>query len=285
MTRHLLILAILLATSGTSRSQSNVLGMASALENDSLLYATGFRLIGTNVEKLLSPGSADSVLVANKEIVRRLKCKIIMCNVLFPGRIKIAGPDVKEAEVLAYLEDVLKRAQLLGVPNLILGSGGARRLPDDYDKVKAKADFIVLAQKMARLAKKYDVTIMLENLNSTETNFLTRLRDAADVVRKVAHPGFRLNADIYHMLKEDESPDEIRNAKGLISYCEIAEENGRTLPGVEKENFVPYLAALQDIGYKGPIIIEGRSKSLEEDVPRAYTYLRSQLDEAARDRR
>ncbi len=281
MIRLLFILTIFLSVSMSSLAQSNQLGMATSLENDSLLYASGFKLIGTSVEALLSPTSADSEVVGRQELVRSLKCKVIMCNVLFPARIKIAGPDVNESEVLSYLEGVLKRAGMMGVPNLILGSGGARRLPDNYDKEKAKGEFTLLAGKMARLAKQYNVTIMLENLNSTETNFLTRLSDAADVVRKVNHPSFRLNADIYHMLKEDESPQEIIKAKGLIRYCEIAEKDGRTLPGVKGEDFVPYLRALNDIRYQGPMIIEGRSDDLAHDLPRAYDYLRKQLEEAS----
>jgi sugar phosphate isomerase/epimerase len=135
-----------------------------------------------------------------------------MCNVLFPGTLKIAGPEVEEKKVLDYLQAVLVRAREAGVKHLILGSGGARKLPDDYDKEKANADFAVLCRKMATAAKAKGITIILENLNSTETNFLNKLSEAAAVVRAVDHPSFRLNADIYHMLKEGESPDEIRKA-------------------------------------------------------------------------
>lgn len=281
--RNIVISACLFfASVNLSFAQRNPMGMATALENDSLLYAAGFRLIGTTVENLISPSMPDSVFSQKAELVRSLRCKVIMCNVLFPGRIKIAGPEVKEEEALTYLESVLARAKKVGVPNLILGSGGARRLPDDYDKEKAKFDFIPLAKKMAALAQQYGITIILENLNHTETNFLNKLKDAAEVVRKVNHPNFRLNADIYHMMKEDESPDEIVNAGKLIVYCEIAEEEGRTLPGVHKQDFTPYLAALNKIGFRGPIIIEGSSRDLSTDVPMAFSYLSSQFQEVSR---
>lgn len=277
MRKQLLLLNIFLLSAVLIYAQRNPLGMATALENDSLLYATGFRLIGTTVDNLISPAIPDSVFARKIEAVGKLRCKVFMCNVLFPGRIKIAGPDVKEQEVLSYLESVLARAKKAGVSNLILGSGGARRLPEGYDKEKAKNDFIPLAKKMATLARRFDVTIILENLNHTETNFLNTLKDAADVVRMVDHPNLRLNADIYHMMMEDESPEEIVKAANLIVYCEIAEEEGRTLPGTQSQNSRPYLKALKKINFKGPVMIEGNSKDLAGDLPIAFSYLASEL--------
>jgi sugar phosphate isomerase/epimerase len=255
------------------------LGMVTDLENDSLLYAAGFRLIGTTVGSTISPSLSEEEFAANLRKIKKLKSKLYMCNVLFPGSLKIAGPDVDETKVLAYLTSVLGRAQKAGVKHLILGSGGARRLPDDYDKEKAKAEFAALAGKMAMAAKPYGITIILENLNSTETNFINKLSDAADVVRRVGQPNFKLNADIYHMLKEGEAPEEIRKAGDVIIYSEIAEKEGRTLPGVAGENFRPYLQALKDIKFSGPLIIEGKVGDMAVDVPQAFRFLSAQLKE------
>lgn len=256
-----------------------VLGMVSNLENDSLLHAAGFRVIGTSVGSLISPSLSEEVFQQNLAKLASLKCSLYMCNILFPASLKIAGPEVDEIKVLDYLEAVLQRASKAGIKQLILGSGGARGLPKGFDAEQAKTGFVLLARKMAVAAQKHNVTIILENLNSTETNFLTTLREAADVVRKVAHPSFRLNADIYHMLKEGESPDEIRKAGDLIVYSEIAEKEGRTLPGVAGDDFRPYLQALKDIGFKGFILVEGNMKAIQEDAPKAYAALMQQLRE------
>jgi sugar phosphate isomerase/epimerase len=274
------LLFLFLFTSQVFAQKLPTLGMVAALEADSLLHAAGFRLLGTTVSSTISPSLSEEEFAANLQKIKALKSRLYMCNVLFPGSLKIAGPAVEEEKVLHYLEAVLARAKKAGVKHLILGSGGARRLPDDYDKEKAKNEFATLARKMAITAKRYRITIILENLNSTETNFLNKLSDAADVVRQVAHPSFRLNADIYHMLKEGESPEEIRKAGDLIVYAEIAEKEGRTLPGVAGEDFRPYLTALKDIRFKGPILIEGRVNNLQADVPKAYAYLSNQLKEA-----
>lgn len=282
MKKRLFVCKLFLLLFSVSHLQAQnipALGMVSGLEHDSLLYAAGFRLMGTTVGSTISPSLSKEELAANLQKIKHLRTKLYMCNVLFPGRLKIAGPEVHEEKVLTYLKGVLERANMAGVEHLILGSGGARRLPDGYDKEKAKAEFALLSRQMAKAAKTYGVTIILENLNSTETNFLNKLGDAADVVRRVNHPNFKLNADIYHMLKEDESPEEIRKAGDLIIYSEIAEKEGRTLPGVAGADFRPYLQALKDIKFKGPIIIEGKVEEMSADVPRAFRFLSAQLQE------
>lgn len=271
--------SLFIAIKGSSQTLPT-LGMASSMDNDSLLYASGFRLIGESVNKILSPALSKEQFAANVKRVKGTKCKVYMCNVLFPASMKIAGPNVDEKKVLGYLDTVASNAKKAGIPVLVLGSGGARKLPENYDKEFAKAEFSKLARKMAEIAKKHKITIVLENLNSTETNFLNTLRDAADVVNRVNHPSFRLNADIYHMMKENESPQEIIKAKKIIVYCEVAEKDDRTLPGVKGDNFRPYFSALQAIKYKGPILIEGRVKDLKTDAPIAYYSLMNQLRES-----
>ena len=270
----------LLSSYSASCQKIPALGMATSLDNDSLIFASGFRLIGTTVSDLISPKITEDDFKQKLEKVKALRCSVIMCNVLFPQTLKIAGPDVEEQPVLEYLHKVSARAKQMGIRNLILGSGGARRLPDNYDKAEAMRKFAVLGKKMADVVSQYGVTLILENLNSTETNFINTLKDAASIVRAVDHPNFRLNADIYHMMKENESPEEIVQAGRLIVYCEIAEKENRTLPGVKGEDFMPYFQALKKIKYSGPILIEGRSENLAQDVPKAFNYLTAMLKKA-----
>jgi sugar phosphate isomerase/epimerase len=256
------------------------LGIASPLANDSVLYSSGFKLIGESVSRMVSPRLSEEQFQKNIKLVKAAKCEVYMCNVFFPGDMKIAGDQVNEKVVLGFADTVFNRASKLGLTAIVLGSGAARKLPEGYDKKKAQQDFVILGKKLANLAQKHGVKIFLENLNSTETNFITSLKDAAIIVKQINHPNFRLNADIYHMLKENESPQEIINAGSIIEYCEIAEKDERTAPGVKGDDFVPYLKALKAIGFKGPIFIEGRWNNMAKEAPAARAYLENQLKEA-----
>jgi sugar phosphate isomerase/epimerase len=255
------------------------LGIVSRLEQDSLVYASGFRVIGESVGRMLSPSLTEEKFQQNVELIKKAKCKLYLCNVFFPGTIKIAGPDVDQKRVLSYADTVLSRARQAGILFIILGSGGPRRIPDSFDKEKAKAGFIILCKKLAALAGKYDVKIALESLQSSETNFLNTVKEAAEIVRGVNHPNFRLNADIFHMMRENESPQSIIDAADILGHCEIAEKQTRSMPGVQGDDFKPYLRALRRANYTGCIFIEANSTNLNNDVPLSYKYLRRQLEE------
>lgn len=277
---NILIITLIITTIAAAAQPLPRLGFAGSLDDDELLYDAGFRMIGESVSKLLSPSLSEADFRKNLAAIKQAKCKVYMCNVFFSGTLKIAGPEVDEQRVLSYADSVLMRAKQANIPVIVLGSGGARKLPEGYDQQKATADFIGLASKLAKTAQKHGIIIMLENLNSTETNFLNTLKQAAHVVRSVNHPNFRLNADIYHMMKENEPPQEIINAAKLIAYAEVAEKEERTLPGVKKDDFRPYFRALKQIGFNGVMIVEGRTKNLAAEAPLAYQYLQQQLNEA-----
>ncbi|MFC3563179.1 sugar phosphate isomerase/epimerase family protein [Pedobacter jamesrossensis] len=276
---YLILLLVLTNADKVLAQQIPKLGIVSPLSRDSLAHASGFTMLGESVPNLLSPLLKESDFLASVEKINKARCKVISCNLFFPATIKIAGPSVDENKVIGYADTVLFRAGKAGIKYIILGSSGARSIPLDYSQEKAKNDFVTLCKKLALLAEKYNVTILLENLQSKETNFLSSLKSAAEVVRRVNHPAFKLNADIFHMMRENESPQEIVNAGSLITFCEIAEKEKRSLPGVMGDDFKPYLKALKEINYHGFIFMEGAIEHPETELPLAFKYLSNQLSE------
>ena len=254
------------------------LGIVAPLEKDSLINASGFKLMGESVSKMISPSLSDEKFRQNLELIKKLKTKLYMCNVMFPGDMKIAGPDVNETTVLAYADRLFARAQQAKIKVIVLGSGTARRLPDDYDVKKATADFITLSKKIAVTAAKYQVKIALENLQSKETNFINTVKSAAEIVRLVNHPNFKLNADIFHMRRAHEPPQNIIEAKDLLIHCEIAEDAERTLPGIKGDDFTPYIEALKIAKYKGPIFVEAGSNYSDAQMALCFKYLNKQIE-------
>jgi len=276
-----LIAIIILPWFGFLTPNSSVpeLGIIAPLEQDSLAYASGFRMLGESVGRMLSPSLTGEQFAENLQRIKKAKCKVVLCNIFFPGNIKIAGPDVNETRVLGYADSVFSRAKTAGIGLIVLGSGTARRIPDNYDTTKAKRDFVALCRKLSVVAARYEIMIALESLQSAETNFLISLNSAAEIVRSVNHPNFRLNADIFHMLRQGESPQSIIDAADILIYCEIAEKQRRSLPGVVGDDFKPWLRALRKANYKGHIFIEGNSNDLRKDMPLSFKWLTLQLHE------
>lgn len=261
------------------------LGIVAGLAQDSIANVAGFKMIGESVRRILSPDISDAEFERNLQKIKGAKCKVVTCNLFFPADLKIAGPEVKDEKVLAYAEIVLSRAKRAGVKIIVLGSGGSRNIPSDYNLKTARANFVVLGKKLGQIAAKHGVVIVLENLEKTETNFITSLNEAAAVVKAVNHPNFRLNADIFHMMRQQEPPSDILKAGDLIALSELAEVEKRTLPGVMGDDFKPYLRALRKINYNGFIFMEASTKNAEVEIPQAFKYLSKQLAEVYADNR
>jgi sugar phosphate isomerase/epimerase len=257
-------------------------GIVHRLDHDSLLAAQGFAYLTDATPRILSPRT-----VSEEEFARLLPeinssaLPLYACNLFMPGDLKVVGPEVNERAVLDYVEVVLRRAGEAGVSVITWGSSGSRSVPEGYSYTTATAQFIYMAGRIARVAERYGVTLVLENLNRTEANFITTLREALAVVRAVEHPNLRLCVDLYHMLVNGEPASDIVGVGAYAVYAEIAEREDRTPPGTRGDDFRPYLKALRAEGYSGPILIEARwGDEVAETGGPAYRELTRQLGEA-----
>ncbi|MGN7824970.1 sugar phosphate isomerase/epimerase family protein [Chitinophaga sp. 22536] len=255
------------------------LGITASVDSDSLANAAGFEYLEETVKRILAPAVSEEAFAAYLQQLKRARCHIQTCNLFIPGYLKLMGPDVNEAWILGYVDTVMQRAEKAGIRLIVLGSGEARKIPEGVDRAAAKGQFIRLARKMAGIAAKHNCLISMENLNATETNFVNTLAEGCEVVTAVDHPNFRLTADIYHMLRENEPAANIAKARGILAHCHIAEREKRSAPGTEKQDFRPYLAALRDIGYKGRIMMECKWTDPAREYAPAVAYLEGQLRE------
>ncbi len=284
MNRTLYTCLLIVTAISPSMSQKQIkspeIGIVQSIENDSLLHAFGYRYLVESVGRIVSPRSvSEEQFQTNVQRIKSMSMPMYALNIFIPGELKVVGPDVNEAAILEYVETVFQRCQKAGVHRIIWGSGGSRRVPEGFDPAKAKEQFIVIAKKIAELAGRYNINLALENLNSTETNFINTVAEAVDVVRKVNHKNLRLCVDIYHMLKDGEGPASIEKAKGYVVYCEVAEKEGRTPPGVQGDDFRPYFAALKKVGYHDKIMIECRWENVAAQGEAAFQNLRKQIDD------
>lgn len=282
--KHVFTIFLLFAAAAFLQAQKKIaapeIGVVQNIENDSQLQTFGYRYLVESTSKMLSPRNvSEEKFEQHLQTINALSIPLFACNLFIPGDLKVVGPSVDENAVLTYVQIVLQRAGAAGLKMIIWGSGGSRGVPQGFDHTKAKEQFIYMARKIALVAAKYNIVLALENLNSTECNFITTVKDAVDVVKTIDHKSLRLCIDIYHMLKEGESPEVIASTKKYLVYCEIAEKEGRTPPGVHGDDFRPYFAELKKIGYSGKIMLECRWGNLEEQGLMAHKVLRRQIDE------
>ena len=254
------------------------IGVVQELENDSLLHAVGFQLLVEGTPTLLSPRTVtEEQFQHSLATLRSLRVPVYACNLFLPSDLKVVGPVVNEAAVLGYVDTVLRRAHEAGLTLITWGSSGSRRVPEGFDRARAQVQFIAMAGKIAQIAARYDILLALENLNRTEANFINSVPEALDIVKAVDHPNFRLCVDIYHMLVDGDPASDITGVGNYAVYCELAEGEGRTPPGVQGVDFRPYLAALKQEGYTGKVVVECRWENLAEQGAEAYGALLGQV--------
>ena len=185
------------------------------------------------------------------------------CN-MFPARVRLLGEEADEAVIDEYLSIAFPRMAELGTKKIVLGSSGARRLPEGMSKdegVKQLAALIV--KKIVPLLEKYDITLVMEPIGSYEANFINTLPDGMEIVDAVNHPRVQLLADSVHLLYENESPEHITRYAANLMHIHLC-ENERALPadGISDE-LSSILAAIRESGYHLTASFEPMPHSLD----------------------
>ncbi len=100
------------------------------------------------------------------------------------------------------------------------------------------------------------VTICLEPLAPSETNFLNTAADAAALAAEVGSPAFQIMLDVKAMCSEGRPlPEIIRSMRGRFAYFHANDRNLKG-PGFGDVDFGPIAAALKESGYDGTVSVE-----------------------------
>jgi sugar phosphate isomerase/epimerase len=264
----------------TASKTSPSYAVCSKLSDYPALKAAGYDFFEPAVSDFLSPAEDDSVFLSHLAEMKALGAKPISCVVFLPGDYKAVGEAPRHDDIVDWGEKTFRRANQAGIRYIVFGSGGARRVPEGFDREKALQQFILVCTRLATVAQKHDVTLVIEPLNRAETNLINSLQEGAAVVEAVNHPNVRLLCDIYHMMRENEPASEIVKYGKYIRHCHIAEKETRSAPGTKGDDFKPYFAALKQIGYKGCISAECSWDNFALRLAPALEYMKRQFDES-----
>ena len=196
-------------------------------------------------------------------------------NVLFPGNIRLTGPEADNGIIKEYLAKSFKHISVLQPSVVVFGSGGARRYPDGYPKERALSQFTDSCRFAAEAAQPYHITVAVEPLNSGETNLINSIAEAYGVVVAAGCSNLGITADYYHMLVGNEPILSLVEYGNAIAHAHIATKDGRVCPAeADLELFAPFFKALRKIGYDKRISIEGSIDDFGRQVPEAVALMR-----------
>lgn len=249
------------------------IGICTGVENIKKMEDIGFDYIEPSVVSIAKMSDEEFNAVMNLVDSSRIKCEVF--NVLFPGNMRLTGPEVDEKSIEDYLKKAFPRVSRLGAKVVVFGSGGARKVPDGWSGEEAWNQLVRIARVAGDVAAEYGLTIAMEPLNTSETNILNSVEEGIKFVTDVGHTYVKLLADFYHMRRENENMDVLVKAGSTIAHLHIANSSGRVYPLDRSEDVYDcFFQRLKEIGYEGRISIEASTKDVDRDAPISLNLLK-----------
>jgi sugar phosphate isomerase/epimerase len=233
-----------------------------------------------HVVNFLAPEAPDADFAPRVAAVRACGFPMPAANVLLPAALKVVGPEIDYVRLDRYATTVFRRAKELGMTLIVFGSAGARMVPEGFSSVKAFEQYVDVLRQFGPLAEENGVTIVVEPLNRGECNLVNTILEGAEAVRRANTRGVQLLVDLFHMLRNGESPDDITKVGGLIRHAHLAENEDRAPPGTHGEDFRHFLRALRRTGYNHRLTLEPTWTDLPRQVGPALAETRRQLQDA-----
>ena len=247
-------------------------GLCTGPENLEMVSRLGFDYIECAVTAIEALSYEDFAAFQAK--VDKSPIKVERFNVLFPGTIRLIGPEADQEKIRAYVEKAFFRVKALGGSAVVFGSGKSRAFPPEMPYRDAFKELIKVTRLIGEIAAQFALTIVIEPLNRGETNCVNSVREGSMLEACVDIGSVELLADLYHILKENEPIENILMVKKL-KHTHIALLEGRAFPTVRDKDVEAFFKALKQIGYSGTMSIEGNAADKETDAATALKVLRS----------
>ena len=178
----------------------------------------------------------------------------------------ITGDEAVERRAREFIRSVIDLAGPFGAPVIVGSMQG--RFDERHDQFTIDQDLVPALADLANHAAQYSVPLLIEPLNRYETNIMTAMAVATDVIRRVGSPNLKVLADLFHMnIEEPDIAGSIRTAGPLVGHVHLADSN-RWAAGYGHTDFAPVAAALREVGYDGYVSAEALPYPNPDDAAR-----------------
>jgi len=157
--------------------------------------------------------------------------------------------DATRQRTQQYFLDLIGLCSDLGGDRMVIGSPKQRNVEAGSTHQQAWARAVDLFAGLLPLAVEKGVTLCIEPLARTETDFIFTTAEGARMVDEIDHPNFRLHIDVKAMCDEGRPLDEvIRDGAGRVGHFHVNDAN-RNGPGWGDTDYGPIVQAVREIGY------------------------------------
>ncbi len=175
---------------------------------------------------------------------------------LTPDNVDLAHPDdTIRTEAIDYYLRLLDFAADLGQP-LVSCHGYVGRVRPISNLTEERTLFVESVRQLAKRAGQLELRLVIEVLNRYEAHLVNTAAEALDFVNEVGADNVGILLDAYHMnIEEADLAAAIRQTASRLWLYHAADSNRQAI-GRGHTDFTVQLAALSDVGYQGPIILE-----------------------------
>ena len=232
----------------------------SPLTTDEIVtLAPKVKAMGTSNQSKPIDGTEDIDYGRAGEILKDNGLGVSVCAAMGPDRDLVHPEAAIRANGLAYLKHCVDAVRTMGGAHVVgpLYSAVGRVWQMSGDERARDTDLLVQQLgELARYAGDKGAVLGVEPLNRFETSFINLASQVIEVVDRVDHPACKVMLDTFHMNIEEKSlGDAIRAAGDRLVHLHGC-ENDRGAPGSGNVDWDGVAAALKDIGYDGPVVIE-----------------------------
>ncbi len=204
-------------------------------------------------------GTGDIDYVRAGQILRDNGLGVSVCAAMGPDRDLIHPDPAIRDNGMAYLKHCIDAVRTMGGTNVVGPLYSAvGRVWQMTDEERARDTDLLVRQlrELAAYAGDKGAVLGVEPLNRFETSFINLAAQVVEVVDRVDHPACGIMLDTFHMNIEEKSLGAAIRAAGKRLVHLHACENDRGAPGSGNVTWGEVAAALREIGYDGPVVIE-----------------------------
>ena len=234
------------------------------------------------VQEWFQPETSDKAHVSPATALRARGFSLPAANRFLPPDLKVSGPAIDYERLDRFAATAFRRAKEHGTTLIVFGSAGARQVPEGFSHATAFEQYVDVLRQCGPLAAENGVTLLVEPLNRDECNLVNTVREGAEAVRRANTSGVKLLVDLFHMVRNGESPDDLARPEvaPLIRHAHLAENRDRAAPGTHGDDFRPFFRALHRARYDRLLTLEPDWIDLTTQAARSVAAVRMQLAEA-----
>lgn len=156
----------------------------------------------------------------------------------------------------AYMRDLIRFCGDVGGKVMVIGSPGQRDVQAGVPYATAWQRFTDMIAACVDLAAERNVTLCMEALSIDQTNFVTSLAEAVEMVKEIHHPSFQTMFDVHNAhLETDPLPELVRRYMPHIKHIHLNEMDGG-YPGSGDFDFGSILSVLEEEDFQGYVSAE-----------------------------